>query len=124
MNDTAPEPDEDGEILTETATFVDLTVGICEWLAADGRWYLEEDFKVDGEVWRVHKNDADPFPSKPHAHCVGGAERFIGLTLHLGTRQLFDKATPLNRYMGKKQFARLIELIKPKFPGIRLPLAQ
>ena len=24
--------------------------------------------KRDGCVWRIHKNDADPYPSNPHAH--------------------------------------------------------
>ena len=31
-----------------------------------------------GQLWRVHKNDADPFPSDPHAHNVES-----GLALHL-----------------------------------------
>ena len=26
--------------------------------------------RKDGCVWRVHKNDADGFPSRPHAHNV------------------------------------------------------
>lgn len=25
-------------------------------------------FKVAGSIWIIHKNDADPFPSNPHAH--------------------------------------------------------
>ncbi|MEO6685322.1 MAG: hypothetical protein ABIN24_05130 [Dyadobacter sp.] len=25
-------------------------------------------FKVNGSIWIIHKNDADPFPSNPHAH--------------------------------------------------------
>jgi len=28
----------------------------------------EQTIKVKGEVWIIHKNDADPFPSTPHAH--------------------------------------------------------
>jgi len=27
--------------------------------------------KNGGKVWRVHLNDVDPWPSKPHAHLVG-----------------------------------------------------
>ena len=26
--------------------------------------------RMNGEVWRIHQNDADPFPSNPHAHNV------------------------------------------------------
>src|SRR5260370_13521319 len=29
----------------------------------------EAEVKLDGEKWTVHKYDADPFPSNPHAHC-------------------------------------------------------
>src|SRR5207237_6227170 len=28
----------------------------------------EAQVKLQGEIWIVHKNDADPFPSNPHAH--------------------------------------------------------
>ncbi len=27
----------------------------------------EVTIKRDGCIWRIHKNDADPFPSNPHA---------------------------------------------------------
>lgn len=27
-------------------------------------------FKASGSIWVIHKNDADPFPSNPHAHNV------------------------------------------------------
>lgn len=75
-----------------------------------------------GEVWRVHKGDADPFPSRPHAHCVGGAKRFVGCKLHLGTAQLYSGRDALGLFLAPKQFERLIELIRPKFPGLILPL--
>lgn len=86
----------------------------------DGRCLIQKDYRVDGEVWQVHLTDADPYPSCPHAHCVGG--RSDGLKLHLGTRQLWDGRRPLDRFLRKKPFARLIYLIQPKFPGLRLPL--
>jgi hypothetical protein len=38
---------------------------------AEGKFLIQKDYKVDGEIWQVHKGDADPFPSRPHAHCVG-----------------------------------------------------
>lgn len=111
-------------LLAETAVYVDVCVGVSERQLADGRYILEKDYRVKGEVWRVHKGDADPFPSSPHAHCVGGAQRFIGCTLHLGTADLYYGRKPLGRRLERKQFERLIELIKPKFPGITLPLPQ
>ncbi len=117
-------PEENEELLAETAEYVDICVGVSEWQLLDGRSILEEDYRVKGEVWRVHKCDADPYPSNPHAHCVDGARRFIGCTLHLGTAELYDGRKPLGRRLEATQFERLIELIKPKFPGITLPLPQ
>lgn len=35
--------------------------------------------KIKGEIWVVHKNDADPFPSNPHAHNYQS-----NLVVHLG----------------------------------------
>lgn len=116
---------EDGEnhlILADTDSHVDVCVGVSQWQKADGRYILEEDYRVSGEVWRVHKSDADPYPSNPHAHCVGGAKRFIGCTLHLGTAELFRKRDGTGRYLERNQFDRLLELISPKFPALTFPL--
>lgn len=109
-------------ILEETDDFISVTVGVAEWQTADGRYLIEKDYRVAGEVWQVHKTDADPFPSRPHAHCVGGAQRFIGSKLHLGTAELFYGRKSAGRFLEKKQFNRLIDLIRPKFPGLVLPL--
>src|SRR5260221_7816247 len=113
---------ENEEFLEETDAYVDVCVGASQWQLPDGRHSLEEDFKVAGDIWRVHKNDADPFPSIPHAHCVGGKQRYVGCTLHLGTGELFRKRQFLGRKLEENQFLRLIELIRPKFPDIKLPL--
>jgi hypothetical protein len=110
-------------ILADTADFVEVTVGEAQWTNADGLFVLEEDYRVKGEVWRVHKGDADPYPSKPHAHCIAGAQRFIGCKLHLGTRELYNGSKALGRFLYRKQFDALIKLIRPKFPGLTLPLA-
>jgi hypothetical protein len=111
-------------VVAETTYEIDIDVGISAWQRMDSnRYILEEDYKVSGDIWRVHLNDADPFPSKPHAHCVGGTKRFVGMKLHLGTGQLFDSSNkPLNRRLAQGQFERLIELVRPKFPTIDLPL--
>lgn len=111
-------------VLRETDEYVDVCVGVSQWQTGDGRHILEEDYRVSGEVWRVHKSDADPYPSNPHAHCVGGSQRFVGRTLHLGTAELFDKRKGLGRYLEKHQFERLLELIRPKFPHLTFPLPE
>jgi hypothetical protein len=89
---------------------------------SDGRVLVQKDYRVAGEVWQVHKFDADPFPSRPHAHCVGGRQKFIGLKLHLGTRQLWNEPRAMDLFLPKKPFARLITMIQPKFPDIVLPI--
>jgi hypothetical protein len=113
---------EEGEFVEEAEGHVDVCVGIAQWQLPNANYVLEEDFKVGGEIWRVNKNDADPFPSTPHAHCISGRDRFIGCTLHLGTGELFRNHQSLGRKLDASQFQRLIELIRPKFPDIELPL--
>lgn len=112
------------EVVQDTNELIDIDVGVSAWQRLDSdRYILEEDFKVSGDIWRVHLSDADPYPSKPHAHCIEGAKRFIGTKLHLGNGHLYDaKNKPLQRRLATHQFARLIELIRPKFPDITLPL--
>ena|ERR1700728_271820 len=98
-------------------------VGNAQWVTSAGLFFLEEDFKVSGEIWRVHKSDPDPDPSNPHAHCIEGSERFVGCKLHLGTAELYSSNNkPLGRYLHKKQFERLLGLIRPKFPHLVFPL--
>ena len=111
------------EIVAETENTIEICVGEAVWVNAKGMMFLEEDFKVSGEVWRIHKSDADPLPSDPHAHCIGGAKRFVGCKLHFGTRELFSaKNDPLGRYLGESQFDRLIQLATKKFPDVPLPI--
>lgn len=74
------------EMVEDHGEYVEVCVGPVQMQLLDGRFILEEDYRVSGEIWQVHKSDVDPYPSKPHAHCVGGAKRFVGLTLHLGKR--------------------------------------
>jgi hypothetical protein len=93
---------DDPQILDENDDYIDLTMGLLQQVSVDGRMLIQKDYRVAGEVWRVHKNDPDPFPSRPHAHCVGGAKRFIGLKLHLGTAQLFARNNdPTNLYLDQ-----------------------
>jgi hypothetical protein len=120
LTEEGPDPAE--EIVASTDDHIDICVGVAQWKTRDGFYVLEEDFVVSGEIWRVHKNDPDPYPSKPHAHCIAGARRFVGCKLHLGTAQLYRGREAQARYLDPKQFNRLIELIRPKFPDISLPL--
>lgn len=110
------------EFLEDTTDHVTVCLGVSGWMNDRGRWIVEDDYRVNGEVWRVHKSDADPFPSRPHAHCIAGAKRFVGCKLHLGTRELYSGNRSIGRFLQPKQFDRLIELIRPKFPEIILPL--
>jgi hypothetical protein len=43
----------------------------------------EVQVKHKNEIWRIHKTDSDPFPSKPHAHNVES-------DLKLDLRTLFE----------------------------------
>lgn len=112
-----------GEIVRETDEFIELTLGEDTFYQnAAGEYHIQKDYRVGGEVWQVHLTDADPFPSRPHAHCVGGRTSFVGNKLHLGTRQMFHGSKPLDLFLPKKPFARLIQLIQPKFPNMTLPI--
>ena len=113
----------DDYIVEASTQDLSVCVGVSLWTLADGTLRLEEDYRVAGEVWRVHRNDPDPFPSRPHAHCIAGSHRFVGCKLHLGTRQLFtNNNKPLNRFLNESQFARLISMVRLKFPDLTLPL--
>jgi len=96
-----------------------LPVTICDVILrepaipVDGRFRLVEvTIKNRGEVWRVHKNDADPWPSNPHAHNLES-----GLTLHLGTGELFMKRRNTGRRISKKH----LEAIRSEIPNCSLP---
>jgi len=124
---------EEVSILAETDDYIDLRMSLPPGHDSDGMWIAEndgnlsgaivraDDYRVSGVVWRVHQGDADPFPSRPHAHCVGGAKKFLGCKLHLGTARLYRGKEPFDR-LPQKRFERLIDLIRPKFPGVILPL--
>ena len=71
------------------------------------RLLTEQTIKVRGEVWRIHKNDADPFPSNPHAHNYEA-----GVVLHLGTGELFDRNRSSRGFIGKKGLTRLRNELK------------
>lgn len=68
----------------------------------------EERVKIKGEIWTIHKNDKDPFPSNPHAHNYS-----FGYKLHLGTGELFENNNkPLNKKITKKHLLDLRSRVK------------
>lgn len=77
------------QIVDESDDHISVDLGYIRVVDDLGRELVQKDYKVNGEIWRVHRYDADPFPSSPHAHCVGGRDRFIGLKLHLCTAELY-----------------------------------
>lgn len=73
----------------------------------------EKQIKVSGEIWRIHKFDADPCPSNPHGHNVE-----TGYKLHLGDGQLYtSKCKPLGKKIDKKDLMEIRKQLK----GIALP---
>lgn len=65
----------------------------------------KKQYKVNGEVWTVHQNDADPFPSSPHAHNYDQ-----NLVMHLGNGKLYRKRDFVAT-ARRKEFLQLRALI-------------
>jgi len=76
------------------------------------RLLTEQTVKVKGEIWRVHKNDADPFPSVPHAHNYES-----GVVLHLGSGEMFNKNRQSIGSIGCKKLLQ----VRSKLSGLTLP---
>jgi hypothetical protein len=110
------------ELLLDDEDAIEFTCGFLNAVDGEGRSFIQKDYRLRGEVWRVHKGDADPYPSNPHAHCVDGRRFYQGKKLHLGTGELYDRAHATGFRYPPRDFARLCEMIAPKFPGIALPL--
>jgi hypothetical protein len=66
------------------------------------RLLTEKTVKIKGEVWQVHKNDVDPFPSNPHAHNYDA-----GVVLDLGTGEMYDRNRKSLGPIGCKKLLRL-----------------
>lgn len=61
----------------------------------------EETIKAQGEIWRIHRYDPDPFPFLPHAHNIQ-----TGYKLDLRNGRLYKK----RKYIGEIKRKELIEL--------------
>jgi hypothetical protein len=77
----------------------------------------EVSVRRDGCVWRVHKNDPDPFPSQPHAHNTES-----GLKMHLGTGRLYYRSTDTNKSIDRKMLLFIRTELTDK--GISVPVLQ
>lgn len=73
--------------------------------------FVEAQAKHINEIWVVHKNDVDPFPSNPHAHMLG-----TGYKLHLGNGWLYQKREKISVIKWKDLLA-----IREKLNSIVLP---
>ncbi len=72
----------------------------------------EQLIKVGGEIWMIHKNDKDPFPSSPHAH-----NKETGLKLDLTNGNLFFKGKDTKHSISKKDLL----IIRGKIKNLLLP---
>jgi hypothetical protein len=70
--------------------------------------------KRDGHVWRIHRNDADSFPSHPHAHNVES-----GLKLDLTTGNLYLGTQFTKKAVHRKDLLAIREQAAAR--GIDLP---
>jgi hypothetical protein len=95
-----------------------------QWMSLDGKFIDEADVAISGEKWRIHKSDADPFPSNPHAHYMAGYKRFVGCKLHLGTALFYRGRDPLGRRLYQPLFEEMLKYAKQKFPELTFPLPE
>jgi hypothetical protein len=77
------------------------------------RHLAEVTVRSRGEVWRIHKNDADPWPSNPHAHNLD-----TGQKLHLGTGELFLKRKMVGKITQKSLLSIRSKVTKCKLPPL------
>lgn len=79
---------------------------------------LEAEVKLDGTKWTIHKYDADPFPSNPHAHNYAR-----NVKLHLGNGLLYfgkERKSSCGQ-MHKKELVKLRGLVQQRNATIMLP---
>ena len=67
--------------------------------------------KGNGLIWIIHKNDKDPFPSNPHAHCI---DQNLKLDLSNGK---YYRNRKLKGRIKKKDFLSLRSKLETAFPG-------
>ena len=79
------------------------------------RRHIEEvQIRKDGCIWIIHRNDADPFPSNPHAH-----NKESRLKLDLGNGKLFLHREFTGQRIKHKHLMEIRSEAEKK--GIQLP---
>jgi hypothetical protein len=76
---------------------------------------IKAEIKDDGEIWTIHKNDKDTFPSNPHAHNYDKHYK-----LHLGNGKLYRKKNCIGS-INKKNLLILRQKISENIKNIKLP---
>lgn len=72
--------------------------------------------KIDGHIYRIHKNDLDPFPSQPHAH-----DLTEHVKIHLGTGEKYRNSGTVGNKLHKKDLQELRQQITLQMPELVLP---
>ena len=72
---------------------------------------VHQQVKIKGEIWVIHKNDVDPFPSNPHAHNYQN-----NLVVHLGNGMIYKKRKLVGKLEKKK-----LSLLRSEIKNIELP---
>jgi len=75
---------------------------------------IKAQIKFKGEIWTIHENDKDTFPSQPHAHNYDRQYK-----LHLGNGKLYRKRNFI-RKINSKDLLNLRKIITIKI-NINLP---
>ena len=93
-----------------------IEIDLCYSPIPDGclRRLVEVTIKKYGHVWRIHQNDSDPFPSRPHAHNLES-----GLKLDLRSGALFLGSQPTGKSVQRKHLIALRDLAEKR--GVELP---
>ena len=100
-------------IYDDDSNFEEITNNINLVLTESNQFILlEVQCTINNKIYTIHKNDADPYPSNPHAH-VGNKK------VHLGTGEYFQGARATGTYLQRKEFERLRRELTAK--GIELP---
>lgn len=79
------------------------------------RRLVEQTVRRNGEIWRIHRNDADPFPSNPHGHNLESGHK-----LHLGTGELFFGRRLTGKISRKDLMAIREQLVNFNLPALVL----
>jgi hypothetical protein len=77
----------------------------------------EAKVKFKGEIWSIHKTDADPFPSNPHAH---NYERQLKMDLRNGDLYSRKERRACGQ-IDRKNLVKLRDLVGQKNATILLP---